>query len=385
MNNKLFLIDGCNFVDYPKGGQLSFFTQLLEVFPDNYFRLIGVTTDASTKIGKWQVKTINGKCYDFIPLYYTKNRSAKGLIPGRLKFFLALFKYRNRLFNKIEINHLFTHSPETLLALKLNKNNIKVLHFMHGVENPLSMARFKWAIIFSSLFWKLYLKKLLQADHVVATADDSHIKRFQLENNFPKNIVSFPNRFDDDIFRPLEYKKPATPTFIYCGRINQVKGWELLIQSFNYYLKSFGEARLIIVGDGEDRGKLEELVKQLDIKNNVFITGFLDKNEIADWLNKAHVFLLTSHREGWPIAMIEALACGLPVVSTNVSAVSQMILEGKNGFVINEYDAEIFAQTMHKTLSLVSPNPVSLRLSKNYLQSNLKVDLLKLFPEFFNN
>ena len=158
-----------------------------------------------------------------------------------------------------------------------------------------------------------------------------------------------------------------------------------MIQSFNNFLKIFGEAQLIIVGDGEDRIKLEKLVKKLDISNNVFITGFLHKKEIVVWLNKAHVFLLTSHIEGWPIAMVEALGCGLPVVSTNVSSVNHMIQDGKNGYVVKEYEAEKFADAMQKAIKLESPNPISLSISKYYLQSNLKDDLLKMFPKFFNN
>ena len=196
MANKIFLIDGCNFIDYPKGGQLSFFTQLLEVFPERYFKLIGITTDPFVKIGQCQDIMINGKKYDFIPLLYTKNLTTKGLVPGRLKFFIALLKYKNKIFDNVEVNQLFTHAPETLLALRLNKPNIKVLHFLHGVENPLSMARFKWAIIFSSLFWNLYLKKLMQTENIIATADRNNIERFQLKNNFHKDITSFPNHFE---------------------------------------------------------------------------------------------------------------------------------------------------------------------------------------------
>jgi glycosyltransferase involved in cell wall biosynthesis len=384
VRDKIILIEACNFIDYPKGGQLSFCTQLLEVFPDNYFKLIGITTDPSIEIGRWQTKIINGKYYDFFPLLYTKNKTTKGLIPGRLKFFISLLKYQKKLFPNTEFNHLFTHAPETLLALKLNKPNINILHFMHGVENPLSMARFKWAIYFSKLFWKLYLKKLNQADYLAATADQLNIDKFRIENNFNKIIDSFPTRFDDNIFRPFHYKKPEVPTFIYCGRINQVKGWELLIDSFYNYLNYYGEAKLILVGDGEDRKNVEDRIKELGIVDKVILTGFLNKEEIVNYLNKSNVFVLPSYKEGWSIALVEALGCGLPIVSTKVSGTGEMIIEGKNGYVIEERDVEKFSFAMHEAAKLESPNSVSLTISKNYYISSLKEDLLKLYPKFFN-
>ena len=115
----IFLIDGCNFTDYPTGGQLSFLIQILNVFPDNYFKLVGYSTSPEEKIGVWQKKIINDKSYDFFPLYFTLKKTAKGFIPGRLRFYFSLLKHSNKLFNNLDAIHLFTHAPETILALKI--------------------------------------------------------------------------------------------------------------------------------------------------------------------------------------------------------------------------------------------------------------------------
>jgi len=380
----IFLIDGCNFTDYPTGGQLSFLSQILDVFPGNYFKLVGYSTSPEEKIGIWQKKIINDKYYDFYPLYFTLKNTSKGIIPNRLKFFISLHRHRNKLFKKYDAIHLFTHAPETILALKIKTPDVKVLHFLHGVENPLENSRFKWGKLVSSIFWKMFINKLKQTDYIAAAADFNNIAEFKSRNKFSNKIDFFPTRYDDTIFKPIYLDTIKYPTFVYCGRINLVKGWELLIQSFIYYLKFFGNAQLIIIGDGEDKNKLEKIINENNISKNVTITGFLKKEEIVIWLKKSNVFLLPSFKEGWPIAMLEALGCGLPVVSANVSGADQMIRENINGFIVKTRDKIDFANAMNKALKINSPNNVSLEIASFYTQSGLKESLLGLYPKFFD-
>ena len=379
----IFLIDGCNFTDYPIGGQLSFCSQLLDTFPDNYFKLVGLSTCADDLIGIWQKKTINNKSYDFFPVYFTKKKTSKGLLPDRLKFYLLLLKYRNKLFNNFDEIRLFTHAPETILALKIKTSNIKVLHFLHGVENPLENSRFKWGKLVSSIFWKMLVKKLKQTDYIAAAADINNINKFKSKNKLSNKIDFFPTRYDDTIFKSYNHDKIKTPTFVYCGRISLIKGWELLIQSFIYYLKYFGNAQLIFIGDGEDKNKLEKIINMSNISKNVTITGFIKKKEIVVWLNRSNVFVLPSFKEGWPIAILEALGCGLPIVSTNISSADQLIRENINGFIVNSRDKIALAHAMNKALNLKSPNKISLEIASNYLQSGIKNSLLDMYPKFF--
>lgn len=380
---KVFLIEGCNFIDYPRGGQLSYCRQLLDTFPNDYFKLIGVSTNKNEKIGNWQRITIHSKTYDFFPLYYTENRISKGWLPERLRFLLSLIKYRGKLFENLSSIHIFSHAPESILALNINNPKYIVLHFMHGVQNPLDMPRYKWGKIISPLFWLLYLKKLNNIEYILAAADKVNIEKFQRENRFFKKIISFPTRYDDAIFKPFNQQKSKKATFVYCGRINLVKGWKLLINSFIYYLKYFGNAHLIIVGDGEDKIKLDKIIYKNNLSQNVTITGFIEKDEIVVWLNKAHVFLMPSYREGWSTSMIEALGCGLPIVSTNISAATNMIIENENGYILKSRNSKEFALAMRNAINLNTPNLVSIKLASKYRQSNLKYALLNLYPTFF--
>lgn len=380
---KIYLIDGCNFVDYPIGGQLSFISQILNVFPENYFKLIGFSTSKNEKIGFWQKKIINNKSYEFFPLYYKNKSSTKKLMPARLKFYMALFNSRNKLFNTTGRLNLFTHAPETVLALNISTPNVKILHFLHGLENPLKLSRYSWAKLFSIPFWKWYLHKLSKTDFIAATADKNSIYQFKARHNITNDIISIPTSYNENIFKPKSNLKSETPTFVFCGRISAVKGWELLINAFTYYLNHFGHAHLIIIGDGEDTFKLINLINDRGISSKVTLTGFLSKEEIVIWLNKAHVFIISSVKEGWPISLIEALGCGLPVVATNVGGVQHLIKENQNGFIINSRDKIELANAMKKAMKLKSPNNVSLDIASFYTQAGLKSKLLSTYPDYF--
>jgi glycosyltransferase involved in cell wall biosynthesis len=380
---KVLLIDGSNFVDFPKGGQLSFCNQLIEVFPEGYFKLIGLTTNRNHKIGLWQYVDIKGKEYEFFPLYYLPKGQIKRMIPERLRLFFSLIRYKKSIFQNKGQTRIFSNTPEALIAVNFLKRRSIILHFLHGVENPLAMPRYKWGKLLKSPFWKLFINSLSNAEFLAATADEMNLKNFMEMNFIHSEITSFPTRFDDKVFKNQGLPKSATPTFVYCGRINKVKGWELLIDGFADYKKRFGEGRLVVLGDGEDRAKLERKVIDFDLEKYVTISGFINKFEIVGWLNKANVFLLPSYNEGWPIAMVEALACGLSVVATNVSGTNDMIKEGVNGYVVNSRNPEEFAQAMSQAINLETPNQASISIAGKYKASDLKKDLIKTFPCFF--
>jgi glycosyltransferase involved in cell wall biosynthesis len=138
-------------------------------------------------------------------------------------------------------------------------------------------------------------------------------------------------------------------------------------------------ARLYFVGDGEDRGKLEARISEAGVGESVVITGFLEPQGVARILNSAHVFLLGSHREGWPTALVEAQACGLPAVATDVSGASILIDPGRNGFICADRDAAGFAQMILAALDLKCPNPISLEIGARHSLERWKQQLATLW------
>jgi glycosyltransferase involved in cell wall biosynthesis len=121
------------------------------------------------------------------------------------------------------------------------------------------------------------------------------------------------------------FSEPAVPIIIAVGRLNRQKDFETLIRAFHRVLRK-RQARLVILGEGEERASLEALVSELGLEDSVSLPGFFD-NPFA-CMARASVFVLSSAWEGLPTVLIEALALGVPVVATNCESGPDEILEG---------------------------------------------------------
>jgi glycosyltransferase involved in cell wall biosynthesis len=108
------------------------------------------------------------------------------------------------------------------------------------------------------------------------------------------------------------------------------------------------------------------MASKLRVADRVKVTGFLPPARVAQWLNAADLALVGSHTEGWSVAMLEALACGKPLVSTGVSGARAMIREAENGFIVCSRDPEEYAGAIRRALALPGAARVSLELARQY-------------------
>lgn len=381
MKNKFLIIEGCNFIDRPIGGQLSFAKQLIDVYGDT-ISLVGVTSDPDMEIGKWNFLIINGVKIDFFPFKRLPNHTNKSFIPARISDYLAIRKYKKEIISKNR--NAITQAPEILIAINNWKWNSLCYEFP-GVENPLEMPRFKWGKYFSNMYEKKLFKVLKnKVDVILASAGKEAILSMVARSNGliqKESVFQFPTRVDTTFFKPIQISKielnisDDTIVLISCGRINKVKGWELIIDAFNILNKKDQSYKLFFIGDGEDRNKLEEKIGSYKLNKFVTIVGFQTTLEVLKWTNIADIVLVGSYKEGWSISMLEALACGKPIVSTNVSGAKEMIKDEENGYIVNSRNPQEYANKIEKCITLDNPKNISLEIAKQYSLENLKHDL----------
>ena len=121
------------------------------------------------------------------------------------------------------------------------------------------------------------------------------------------------------------------------GRLDPQKDFHTLLQSFSLVLKDIPRCRLIILGDGALRSDLKKQTLALGIRDKVVFAGW--QNNIYKFLKRADLFVFSSHYEGFPISILEALSCGIPVISTASPTGPREILDyGKYGFLVNVGD-----------------------------------------------
>jgi glycosyltransferase involved in cell wall biosynthesis len=353
------LIEACNFVDFPLGGQLNFARQMVKSFGDR-IALVGISTD-DTPVGVWVDKEFNGVTCKFFSFAKRKPVSERPFIPARLSAYYNLRKYRAEILS-VGIRNVFVQAPE--IALCVHKWQWD--HFCYrfaGVENPLAMSRYPGVSILARLFDVRLFLALRQADVVLATADEDAINKMILRSNGalpPEKVVQFPTRVDTSVFFPIDKTdardgmqvSPQSIILVTSGRINRGKGWEFLMEAFSQFYTTHNNAYLFFIGDGEDRDRLQQKIIDSGLEERVIITGHKKPADVARLLNAADLFVFASYKEGWPTVLIEALACHKPIVTTDVSGARAIVCNGTNGFVIDKRESELFAVAMEQALAL---------------------------------
>ena len=166
------------------------------------------------------------------------------------------------------------------------------------------------------------------------------------------------------------------------GRLAQIKGWKDLIDSFRIAKIEVPNLTLFFVGDGEDKDSILHYAST-EIKNNeIILFGRKNHKEISKLLNAADLFIMTSYVEGWPTSMVEALACGKNIVSSNIGGSYDMIINEENGVIVEQRSPKKFSEAILKALKLPNPNKHSLKIARKYSSSTLNKDFKTVLNGF---
>ena len=132
--------------------------------------------------------------------------------------------------------------------------------------------------------------------------------------------------------------------FITVGRLAAIKNHDLMLRAFHRALDSGARARLVVVGDGPERGAIERYVRDQGLGDRVELLGF--RSDVGELLGGADVFVLTSRYEGISVALLEAMRAGLPVIATNVGGIPETVRDGQTGLLAGPEDVEGIARAM---------------------------------------
>ena len=171
-------------------------------------------------------------------------------------------------------------------------------------------------------------------------ADGCVFQTLDAQKWFPKRLQKkskiIYNAVKDEFFN-IE-RNVEKNTVVTCGRLEKQKNHKLLINAFEIVLYKHPDARLLIFGEGSLRHELEDLIKNKNLNRNIKLCG--NSNDIPKMLSNAEIFVLSSNYEGMPNALMEALAAGVPSISTNCpcGGPEMLIKNHENGILINVGD-----------------------------------------------
>lgn len=159
-------------------------------------------------------------------------------------------------------------------------------------------------------------------------------------------------------FRPLaqdavraELGLTGSPILLSVGYLVELKGHHIAIDALAHLLPSHPQARLVIVGDGEERARLGDLCLRLGVQERVTFTGALPNVELFRWYSAADVLILASSREGWANVLLESMACGTPVVASRICGTPEVVREDVAGRLVDRRDGVAFAHAIDKLLA----------------------------------
>ena len=136
---------------------------------------------------------------------------------------------------------------------------------------------------------------------------------------------------------------------ILTGRLAPIKRLDVFLQAVKRIAERLPEVKAAVVGDGELRDNLEIVTRELGIEDNVVFAG--RQQDMASWLNRAKVFVLTSDSEGLSLSMMEAMMCGLPAVVSDVGDLGDLVESGANGYLVPRRSPQLFAERLVELLS----------------------------------
>ncbi len=241
-----------------------------------------------------------------------------------------------------------------ILAAKISLTKTKILVTEHSTLSRSLLHATNFRTKLMPLFMKFCYPL---AEHVIAVSNgvaDDLLKTLNISRS--KIKVIYNPVVTDDLFQKANeevdhpwFKNKQHPIVLAVGRLTEAKDYPTLIKAF-YHVRKQKEAKLVILGDGEKREELLNLIRDMGLEGDVDIIGFV-QNPYA-YMKRCSVFVLSSKWEGLPTVLVEALACGAKIVATDCPSGPREILEsGKYGCLVRVGDEKGLATEILKKLN----------------------------------
>jgi glycosyltransferase involved in cell wall biosynthesis len=321
--------------------------------------VVGATESPSLPLGEWTAITVGNREVDFLPIV-RRDPNRRAVVPVTLRFAASLWRWRNRLSATPAV--LQVHRPGTELGVLGSR---PALRFIHNARRDLvsSGSESRWRR-FPRLLAKVEEITLSRMSVIYAVGDDA---ADAYRANYPKlseRIKSITNWYDERLFRPvrddterLELRHQLgigidQETVLFVGRLEQQKNVLLLADAFTQLVAARPAARLVIVGNGDLRDAVIQRLAKAGVTSKVDMRGAVPRDEVARLMRVSDALCISSNFETGPTVGLEALASGLPVVTTRVGQVSRIVAANPSaGMVVAESNAQALGSAVVHVLS----------------------------------
>lgn len=251
---------------------------------------------------------------------------------------VRLYEKAVKSFGKPDIIHAHFYSIAAIASILKRKFKIPLVVTEHSSKLNRNILEI------SGLDVKLARKAYQNADRVVAV---SNALARNLKNNLNVDAVVIHNIVDVSRFQYVKRTQKSGFTFISIGNLIELKGFDLLVEAFTEAFKDDKSVKLNIVGAGPEKEKLQHIVNQYDLNNNIVLLDEVGRDKLKVLYPESDAFVLASKSETFGVVFIEAMATGLPVIATDCGGPSDFVNE-QNGYLIPVNDKKSLVDALMK-------------------------------------
>jgi glycosyltransferase involved in cell wall biosynthesis len=332
--------------------------------PEFDIRLVGTGVDRNQALGCWHDSELEGRSLQFMPLFYTKNDDVRQIIPTSVRYTLAL-RGKNL---ASDFMHFHRLEPTLVTRHWLGRKTLFIHNDIHQQIN--SPSTDKNAILwrrFPKAYFALERRLLGQFQQILSCNSESvELYRHQYPN-WAERIQLVRNTVDNQEFYPLSPTEreqqrqqyalqnglsPNTRFILFAGRLHPQKDPLLLVQAIaalNTLVAPDAPIHLLIAGQGELMKSIRAEIQRLNLTASVSLLGAVALRDLATLHRLSSAVVLTSVYEGLPLVVLEALASGTPIVTTNCGETPKFLKPG-SGVICSERTPAAVAEAIHQVL-----------------------------------
>lgn len=286
-------------------------------------------------------------------------------------------------FNPHLIHAHFAYPEGYAAMIASEKTGIPYIVTLHGFD-ILTNKEIGYGLMLNKTHKRTITEVLKNASKVIVASTTVHDAVTSL-GIYPEKIAVIPYNAEKFFFEKPKLKTSNKSEFrlLFTGHLTERKGVKYLIDSVAKIKKSFNGIKLVIVGDGNERKSLEAQVKMLGLEQNIMFLGSAPNEELKNQLYLSDVFVLPSLCEAFGIVVVEAMACGKPVIATDFGAARDLVKDGINGFLVRPKDSDALSE---KILHLMENKDVLTQMGgSNRKKANDMSDRTKLISKVYDS
>lgn len=272
-----------------------------------------------------------------------------------------IYKHLNRIHYDIILTHEIFHFVSFLAALSSKKHGIPLILFQHGYSKGRNII---YQLLFFINFYLIGKYILNRCSQIFALSSDSK-KFIDMIYHSRKQIDIIPNGVDLRLFHKKSKQKRYTKVkrILYVGRLIKEKGIFLFMDVCKEIIREYDYVVVLIVGSGPEEEKLKQYCKDYDLIDRVIFKSRVKQINMPDIYNKSTILVLpTLISEPFGNVVIEAMACGLPVIGSKIGGINDIIIDGITGYHITPGSQK---ELKEKMICLIENEKLMTTMSKN--------------------